>query len=398
MRTILKYIKPYWLSLILAVALLYFQVNFDLALPDYMSKIVNVGIQQGGVEDIYPSIIRKDKYKQLSLFISEDHKNVLDNSYTLGSYKDIDNVYNLNPGALFEESFDTDFSKALLVVYELEKMIAKEGSVPGFPSDIDIFTYLENLKSLERKAVTDSIFSKLLEIDGNFLKQGAISAVKEEYTSLGMNISSIQTSYILKVGGVMLLFTFMSVICAVSVGFIGSVTAAGTARGLRKDLFIKVENFSHAEFDKFSTASLITRSTNDITQIQNIVFMVIRMVVYAPLLGVGGFIRAMSKAPSMGWIIGLAVVVLLIIIIIVMSVALPKFTIVQKLVDRLNLVTRENLGGLLVVRAFNREKFEENRFDKANRDLTETNLFVQRTMVVMMPVIMLIMKVLVMNN
>jgi ATP-binding cassette subfamily B protein len=221
--------------------------------------------------------------------------------------------------------------------------------------------------------------------------QAAITPLKAEYQALGMDTTGLQNSYILNVGGWMLLLTLLSIVCNIIVGFLAAKVAAGVARDIRRDIFQKVESYSNTEFDKFSTASLITRTTNDVTQIQMVTFMVIRMVFYAPLLGFGGLIKVISKDSPLSWLIGLAVLVLISLIMVIFSLSLPKFKITQKLVDRINLVARENLAGMMVVRAFNMEGFEEQRFDKANLDLTAVSLFINRVMVVMMPMMLLIM-------
>jgi ATP-binding cassette, subfamily B, multidrug efflux pump len=225
----------------------------------------------------------------------------------------------------------------------------------------------------------------------SMINQAAVKAVDAQYEKLGMDTSLVQTQYILRTGLVMLLITVISGLCAIGVGYTSAKTAAGMARDVRRNLFQRVESFSSAEIDKFSTASLITRTTNDITQVQMVVMMILRMVFYAPIIAIGGVIRAMETTPSMWWIIALGVVVLLGLILTVYSIALPKFKIIQKLIDRLNLVTRENLSGMMVIRAFSRQSFEEERFDRSNKDLTSTMLFINRIMVVMMPVIMLVM-------
>lgn len=362
MFKIIRYIKPYIAGILLAVALLYVQVNMDLALPDLMSKIINTGIQQGGISEVLPEVIRQDLYNSVSLSLDDKNTKILESLYTSENnkqtlkykYENIENynVFIINREINADKDFESEFAKALVSLSEIPIPVG---------------------------------------MDDNFIIQGAMSIVRLEYITLGADMAYIQSIYILKTGGLMLLMTLLSVICAISVSFIGAKTSAGTAQTLRSDLFKKVESFSSIEFDKFSTASLITRSTNDITQIQTIIFMIIRMVIYAPIMGIGGFVRAMNKAPTMGWIIGLAVIVLLGLISIVVSLSMPKFKRVQDLVDRLNLVARENLSGLLVVRAFNRQEFEEKRFDEVNRDLTSTNLYIARVMVVMMPIIMLIM-------
>jgi ATP-binding cassette subfamily B protein len=228
-------------------------------------------------------------------------------------------------------------------------------------------------------------------MDSKTLIQAAAAPIRAEYSALGMDPAKLQTNYILQIGGIMLLLSLISGTCTVAVGFLSARTAAGFSRNLRRMVFNKVESFSSAEYDKFSTASLITRSTNDITQIQMLIIMGIRMAIYAPIMGVGGVLRAVNKSASMWWIIALAVIVLIGMVTTIFSVSLPKFRIIQKLVDRLNLVTRENLAGMMVIRAFNMQGFEENRFDMANRDLTATNLFVGRVMAIMGPGMMLIM-------
>jgi len=239
--------------------------------------------------------------------------------------------------------------------------------------------------------MTTAINEKLATLGESMIIQMAIPAVKAEYEALGIDTAKMQTSYILRTGGIMLLISLLGGACTIATGYLAARTAAGAARDIRQGVFTKVENFSSAEFDKFSTASLITRSTNDVTQVQLVIFMIMRMVFYAPIIGIGGVIRAMSKGASMWWIIAVAVVALLSLILIVFWIALPKFKIMQDLVDRLNLVTRENLSGMMVIRAFNKQDFEIKRFDKANRDLTDTSLFIARVMVTMMPVMMMIM-------
>jgi ATP-binding cassette subfamily B protein len=259
------------------------------------------------------------------------------------------------------------------------------------PPGMDIFTFLSTLPP-ERLSVIGSTFDEQFAALGeSMIVQAAAGPIKAEYAALGLDTEKLQTDYILQMGGAMILLTLLSGACTIAVGFFAARTAAGLARDLRRNVFQRVESFSSTEFDKFSTASLITRSTNDITQIQMVVIMMMRMVIYAPIIGIGGVIRAVSKSADMWWIIALAVVVLLGLILTVFSIALPKFKRIQSLIDRLNLVTRENLSGMMVIRAFNMQAFEENRFDKANQDLTGTLLFINRIMVVMMPVMMLVM-------
>jgi ATP-binding cassette subfamily B protein len=259
------------------------------------------------------------------------------------------------------------------------------------PAGMDVFTMLRNLPAGQRAQMMAMVDGRFASMGETAILQAAVASVKKEYTVLGMDAAGLQTAYILRTGVQMLLVSLVGVVCAVLVGFLAARTAAGLARDLRRLVFRKVESFSSTEIDRFSTASLITRSTNDITQVQMVVLMMVRMVFYAPIIGVGGVIRAMSKDVSMWWIIALAVAVLILLIATVTQVAMPKFRIMQKLVDRLNLVTRESLSGMMVIRAFNRQGFEEQRFDQANLDLTRTSLFVNRVMVIMMPFMMLIM-------
>ena len=273
---------------------------------------------------------------------------------------------------------------------------AEKAQINGFdlskiPAGMDVYTALGLMPASQLQELTTTLDEKFSGLSSSTLTQSAASAVQAEYAALGMDTVKIQTGYIVRVGVDMLLLTLLTVICAVLVGLLAARTAAGAARDIRRAIFTKVESFSKAEFDKFSTASLITRSTNDITQVQMVIVMLMRMVFYAPIIGVGAVIRAMEKSVSMSWVIGLAVIVLLGLILTVFSIALPKFKIIQKLIDRLNLVVRENLSGMMVIRAFNTQKYEEKRFDKANTDLTDNSLFINRLMAVIMPVMMLIM-------
>jgi ATP-binding cassette subfamily B protein len=403
--------------ILLTIALLFVQANADLALPDYLSKIVNNGIQQGGVENAVPKAIRQSEMNKLVLFMSAEDKATVLGDYTLvdkGSpdydmyvkdYPILANepVYVLNKIDKAEtDKLDPIMGKALLVVSFLQQVLADPAKAAalsqgmGFdlskiPPGMDLFTLLGQLPPQQLATMIATINEKFATLGDSMITQMAVGAVKTEYAALGMDTGKLQTNYIVRVGILMLLVTLLSAACTIIVGFLSARTAAGLARDLRRNVFQKVESFSSTEFDKFSTASLITRSTNDVTQIQMVVIMMMRMVIYAPIIGVGGVIRALGKTTSMWWIIALAVVVLLGLILTVFAIALPKFKSIQNLIDRLNLVTRENLSGMMVIRAFNMQPFEENRFDKANMNLTSTFLFINRIMVVMMPVMMLVM-------
>jgi ATP-binding cassette subfamily B protein len=301
------------------------------------------------------------------------------------------------------EHLNSIMAKPLLVVYNIEQVMADPSKAAqmgsanlGFditkiPPGTDVFAMISQLPAAQLTRIKDAIDQQFTALGDKMVTQAAVAAVRSEYEALGMDMGKVQNNYILRVGGIMLLLTLLSGLCTIAVAYLSARTAAGAARDVRRDVFENVENFSNAEFDKFSTASLITRSTNDITQIQMVVVIMIRMMFYAPILGIGGVIRMLGKDSSMWWLIAVAVMILISLILIVFSVALPKFRAIQKLVDRLNLVSRENLAGMMVIRAFNMQDFEEERFDKANVDLTAVSLFINRLMVIMMPFMMLIM-------
>lgn len=417
MLKILKYLKPYVPLVILAILLLFVQANCDLALPDYMSEIVNNGIQQGGIEDAIPSAIRQSEMNKVAVFLTTDEKNRVLNDYTLvdQNSSDFENlvkqypilakepVYILKTITPAEKTWlNPVMGKGLLAVSSIEQLMADPQKAAAMakqfgydlsqlPPGMDIFALLQKMPEAQRTQMSSAIETKFASLGESAIVQSAVPVVKQEYQAIGMNTDQIQTNYILHTGGLMLLVSLVSVLCTIAVGFLSARTAAGLSRDLRRSEFRKVESFSNAEFDRFSTASLITRNTNDITQIQIFVIMMIRMVAYAPIMGVGGIIRAISKNSSMWWIIAVAVLMLISLVIIVYTVAIPKFKIIQKLIDRLNLVMRENLSGMMVIRAFNMQDFEQERFNKANQDLTGVTLFVNRVMVTMFPAMTLIM-------
>ena len=417
MLRLIKYLKPYLLLIVISIVLLFVQANADLALPDYLSRIVNNGIQQGGIENAVPVAIRQTEMEKLVLFMGEQDKGTVLGNYSLveKDSPDFDEyvkeypilasepVYVLNPIDQEEfERLDPIFGKALLVKSFIQQLMddpTRAAAVAQqlgldltkLPAGADLFTVISKLPASQLSMITGTIDQEFASSTDKMIIQMAVGVVKAEYVALGMDMGIVQNDYILRVGGLMLLVTLLSGASTIAVSFLAAQTAAGFGRDVRKEVFTKVENFSSTEFDRFSTASLITRSTNDITQIQMVVFMILRMVIFAPIMGVGGIIRALSKDTSMWWIIVVAVGILLTLILVVFSTALPKFKIIQNLIDRLNLVMRENLSGMMVIRAFNRQEFEVNRFDNANLNLTSTMLFINRVMVVMMPVMMLIM-------
>jgi ATP-binding cassette subfamily B multidrug efflux pump len=417
MRRLIKYLKPYTLLILITIVLLFAQANADLALPDYLSKIINVGIQQSGVENAVPVAIRQSEMDKLLIFMTAEEKALVLDSYTLvqpGSpeaeqyIQDYPALADVPVYVLQEvdqatmDSLNSIMGQAWLVASGIEQIMANPEAAAAMsqalgvdlsqiPAGVDPYTLLAAMTPEQLSRISSAIDARFAIMGESMVTQMAVGAVKTEYEALGMDTARLQTQYILRTGGLMLLISLFGGACMIAVGYLAAKTAAGAARDIRRAAFAKVESFSSAEFDKFSTASLITRSTNDVTQVQMVIFMIIRMVFYAPIIGIGGVIRAIGKGASMWWIIAVAVVALLSLILIVFSISLPKFKIMQSLIDRLNLVMRENLSGMMVIRAFNKQDDEAKRFDTANRDLTSTSLFVARVMVIMMPVMMFIM-------
>jgi ATP-binding cassette, subfamily B, multidrug efflux pump len=416
MRRLLHYVKPFAGMVIISIVLLFFQAIADLSLPTYTANIVNVGIQQGGVENAVPIAIRKSQMNLQILFMSEEESTQVLSAYELVEPNTPDaETYIEDYPILIDEAIyvlkDTDnetintlnpiMGKATLIVMGIQQAINDPSSLSeidtmGFDlsqlsEGMDIFDMLQTMPSAILEQVKTRIDEGFAALDDAMIIRSATVAIQAEYEAIGVDTSTLQNNYIIRAGALMLLLSLFSGACTVGVGYFAAKTAAGTSRDLRRALFERVESFSNYEFDKFAVSSLITRTTNDITQIQTLMVMVIRIVFYAPILGVGGIIIALSTAPSMWWTIALAVAALMTVIVTLFSLVLPKFRIMQDLIDRLNLVSRENLSGMMVVRAFNTQDFEEQRFDKANRDLTDTNLFVGRATAAMFPAMMLIM-------
>lgn len=413
-----KYLKPFVLAILVSVVLLFGQAMSDLNLPNFMSKIVNVGIQQNGIENATPEAISEKGFNFMKTFMTAEQQKKIDSSYTKASVSDTgsehdsyvqkypllktENIYvlkNVSSSDLTE--LDRTFGEATWTFINTMKTLSKQSGkslATSSDSQTDLskmdFTKAYALEPMLKKvpaSVIEDARKETLKNDDSIILQSGSVLCKSFYSELGMNVNSIQTSYILKTGLWMLLIAFGGGLATVLVGYFSSKVGAGLARNLRRDVFRKVEGFSSHEFDKFSTNTLITRTTNDVTQIQMLVMMGIRMLCYAPIMGIGGIIMALRKSSSMSWIIALACIVLIGMIAIIFSIALPRFKIMQKLIDKLNLVSRENLNGLMVIRAFGTQKFEEDRFDKSNQELTENALFVNRLMSFMMPAMMLIM-------
>lgn len=416
MLKLVKYLKSSIGPILLVVLLLVVQAMCDLSLPDYTSRIVNVGIQQGGIENAVPQVIRQSEMEHLFLFMSrEDQEEVLAHYETLersalteSEYASLVKKYPvLADEPLYKlkktnnetiQKLDGILGKPMLIVAGLtsdsEDMAAiRDKMMAGIPesSGMSIFDLLGQMPAEQRAQFLQEADSMMGQLPESMISQGAVMYVKAEYKAIGMNTDNIQTGYVLLSGLKMLALALASMIATIMVGFLAARIAASLGRELRGRVFRQVVSFSNAEFDHFSTASLITRSTNDIQQIQMLFVMLLRIVFYAPILGIGGVLKVLNTNTSMAWIIAVAVMAILTLVLVLFAVAMPKFKIMQKLVDKLNLVTREILTGLPVIRAFSTQKHEEKRFDDANQDLTKTSLFVNRVMTFMMPVMMLVM-------
>ena len=403
MKNLFKYAAEHWKTLIAIIIVLFIQAYCDLSLPAYTSDIVNVGIQQGGVEEQVPEAISADEMSRLLLFVpSEDQDTVLD------AYEEDDSTYDVEAYVLKDDISEEDigtledilaypmmmtagFESGSDMTAQIEEQLKASLPAEMVTDDMTVFDILQMMPADQREAMLDAMEEQMGDLPDTILDQAAISYVGTAYENLGMDMDDIQIHYLLTTGGKMTGLAFLGMAASILVGFMASRVGAATGRDLRGRVFHKVVGFSNNEFDHFSTASLITRSTNDIQQIQLIIVMLLRIVLYAPILAIGGIIQVFQTNVSMSWIIGLAVVLIGLVILVLFLVAMPKFRIMQSLVDKVNLVMREILTGLSVIRAFSTQKYEEERFDKANRDLTRTNLFVNRAMTFMMPVMMLVM-------
>lgn len=417
MKKLAKYLKSYLPLLIVCVALLFGQAICELNLPNLMSKIVNVGIQQGGIEDPLPKAVSENGLTLMKLFMPQEDQAAIDACYTLvetGSAEaaQYDSEYPLlKDQSIYHLSTEDEqtaqaganaYNRSTMAFLSfIQEMAKQQGGDTASANSMDtdslqnvdfseLYSMIPMFQSLPESAF-ESAQQAAAQTDPSMLSQMGVTLTRLFYQELGMDNGSIQNQYIVVTGLYMLLLTLASAVSSVLVGLIAARVGAGFARSARHDVFEKVENFSLAEFDRYSTASLITRTTNDITQVQMLITMGLRIVCYAPIIGIGGVVMAVSRSISMTWIIAVGVIVLLGIMLSVYALARPKFKIVQKLVDRLNLVTRENLSGMMVIRAFGTQKHEEDRFDKANEDLTRVNLFVNRIMAFMMPSMMFIM-------
>lgn len=419
MKKLLKYLRPFAGAIIVAIMLLFVQAISDLSLPSYMSNIVNVGIQQKGIEDAVPKAIKSSELNKLLLFINSDDKKVVEDNYKLIrkeelSDDDYEKYIKQYPELANEDIYVLDtkskdvkrklneiLGRPMLITSlfgsgDATKLIGDSGNVMAAPEGVDManmdpFMMLSSMPEEQVLEIIKGINEKLDEMPESMVTQSAVTYVREQYKELGIDIDKVQTNYLFMAGAKMLGVALIGTIAAVIVTFIAARIAAALGRNLRKDVFNKVVGFSNAEFDRFSTASLITRTTNDIQQIMMLIVMGLRIVFYAPILGIGGIVKVVKSGAGMGWVIVVAVVSILSLVGVLFVFAIPKFKMVQKLVDKLNLVTRESLTGMLVIRAFSTEKYEEEKFERANMNLTKTNLFVNRAMSMMMPLMMFIM-------
>ena len=433
MKNLFKYAASYWKAMIAIVLILVVQAYCDLSLPAYTSDIVNVGIQQGGIEDEVPRQIATEEMEKLLLFVSEDDQQTVMDAYTEDNTSYEKEAYVLKDFVAEEENTMENLKDILQIPmmmtsgiesgsdttkqmeYKLKEQMSQgmaqsmpqgaDQTMPeGMPQgesqaesqavsldDMSMFDLLKMLPAEQRATIVEKIEEQMSEMPDTILDQASVSFCRSAYKDLGMDMDQTQIHYLLKTGGQMAALALLGMVASIMVAFLASRVGASAGRDLRSGVFHKVVGFSNNEFNHFSTASLITRSTNDIQQIQMLIVMLLRMVLYAPILAIGGVLQVMKTNVSMSWIIGLAVIIIAFVVLLLFLVVMPKFKVLQNLVDKLNLVTREILTGLPVIRAFSTEKHEEERFDDANRTLTKTNLFVNRAMTFMMPVMMLVM-------
>ena len=386
----LKYLKPFWKSVIAVIFLIFAQVQLELALPDYMSNIVTNGIQYNGITSPIPEALSTSTYEHMEYFMSDEDITTFENSYTFiekgnSSYttkyplNETEDIYILN----------ADKDASLKAIVEKPLFMTQLLNDPGLLQKMNI-TNADDLYSAisNNPQMKDSILSKVDESLSGYtsenIEAASIMALKSEYATLGVSISSLQNAYIMREGFIMLLISLAGSLCAMVASYLSSRAATGACKNMRDDVFKKVESFSSDEFSRFSTASLITRTTNDIQQIQNVINMILRIVLFAPMMGITSLLKVL-RYPSMASILGWIVLIILVLLLTTFALGMPKFKIIQKLVDKLNLVTREQLSGMLVIRAFNNEKVEEKRFDEVNTDITKVNVFVNRLMGIISP-------------
>lgn len=401
MKHIFKTLRKYTWQILLVIFLLFLQASCNLELPNYTSKIVDVGIQQSGIEDNVLEVVRESEYNKLMMFLDNDEKNVVNDNYTkinkndskyIDDYSVLANesVYVLKDGIDKDtkDKLNTILNYPIIMLQLLESNNDSLNSLFGDNSNITDLD-LNSLTPEDLQMIISMSKEKISELEPSILEQYAINYVKNEYIAVGIDLESHQINYIIKTGLIMLGFSLVAMVLTISSTYLSTRIATNFSRDLRSKVTNKVMSFSAKEFEDFSTASLITRTTNDVQQVQMLTVMCLRMVIYAPIMGIGAFVKVSGS--SMAWVIGLAITMIFSLVVVMFTLALPKFNLVQKLLDKINLVAREILTGTPVIRAFGNEKYEEKRFDKANMDLAKTNLFVNRIMSLMMPTMMFIM-------
>ena len=392
MLKVFKYLKSSIFSVLAVILLLFVQAYLDLTLPDYTSRIVNVGVQQGGIENAAIEQIGEDTLNTLVLFMdTKDQEYILDQYEKSDTYKG-EAIYELKEDSDTEKVSSIMAEPMMILSYAEQNSDSSDSNVSfDLPDGVSLLDALSMMSDDQREAMLRNVDEQIKDIPDSIVDQAAVSFVQSEYQRIGVDTDSIQTMYILKVGLIMLGIAFAAMSVGILIVFIGSRMAARLARTLRHKVFTKVVGFSKNEIKTYGQSSLITRTTNDVQQVQMVVVFLLRVVFYAPIIGIGGVIKAMNTNADMTYIIGVAVVAILAVVITLFAIAMPKFNRVQKLIDKLNLVTREILSGLPVIRAFSNERHEEERFEEANKRLTKVNLFINRAMSFMMPIMMLVM-------
>ena len=392
MLKVFKYLKSSIFSVLAVILLLFVQAYLDLTLPDYTSKIVNVGVQQGGIENAAIEEIGKNTLDTLILFMKEDDQKYILKSYEKSKTYHGEDIYKLKENRNVDKVSSIMAKPMMILSYASSSEKSSDSNVSfDLPEGVTLQQVLTMMSPQEREKMLSQIDKKIKDIPDTIIEQAAVSYVKSEYQRIGIDTDHIQTMYIFKVGLIMLGIALAAMAVGILIVFIGSRMAARLAKELRHKVFTKVVGFSKNEIKMYGQSSLITRTTNDVQQVQMVVVFLLRVVFYAPIVGIGGVMKAMSTNANMTYIIAVAVIAILGVVISLFAIAMPKFNRVQKLIDKLNLVTREILSGLPVIRAFSNERHEEERFEEANKRLTKVNLFINRAMSFMMPVMMLIM-------
>ena len=382
----LRYLKPFWLSVLAIIALTFMQVQFELALPDYMSNIVTYGIQYNGIDDPAPEALRASTYDAMQLFMNEEEQKQFEASYTLeNAGSPMQDIYPaLASEAVYIRTDKENSGEFLIEPFLVVSMLENEEMASAMGTNAEQVYELISAKPEMAETIRAQVHEQMNSYTEENLRSAAMIALRSEYTALGISVESMQNRYILKEGLWMLLITLLGSLCAIGSSYLSSRTAIGAGRNIRADVFKRVESFSSEEFSRFSTASLITRTTNDIQQIQMVINMLLRIVLFAPFMGLTSLFKVL-RYTGMARILGAVLIVIVILMAVTFYITLPKFRVIQKLVDNLNLVTRELLSGMLVIRAFNNQKKEEQRFDDVNADLTRINIFVNRAIATIMP-------------